>query len=127
MESSKILLKDGQTVDLADSRITDGDIASWNSKMDRQSAGNASEPVYIENGIAKIATNVATTGNLEAKLNVDGSNATTVGVTTMMKQVASGSADLNDDSSYFGDSNSDHTQIVRRPILNIWTRSRHSF
>ena len=120
MESSKILLKDGQTVDLADSRITDGDIASWNSKMDRQSAGNVSEPVYIENGIAKIATNVATTGNLEAKLNVDGSNATTVGVTTMMKQVASGSADLNDDSSYFGDSNSDHTQIVRRPILNIW-------
>ena len=85
MESSKILLKDGQTVDLVDNRIADGDIASWNNK-----------------------------------LNVDGSNATTVGVTTMMKQVASGSADLNDDSSYFGDSNSDHTQIVRRPILNLW-------
>ena len=120
MESSKILLKDGQMVDLVDDRIADGDIASWNSKMDRQSAGNASEPVYIENGIAKIATNVATTGNLEAKLNVDGSNATTAGVTAMMKQVASGSADLNDDSSYFGDSNSDHTHIVRRPILNLW-------
>ena len=120
MQSSKILLKDGQTVDLVDDRIADGDIASWNSKMDRQSAGNASEPVYIENGIAKIATNVATTGNLEAKLNVDGSNATTVGVTAMMKKVASGTADLNDDSTYFGDSNSDHTQIVRRPILNLW-------
>ena len=54
------------------------------------------------------------------KLNADGSNATTVGVTSMMRQVASGSADLNDDSYYFGDSNSDHMQIVRRPILNIW-------
>ena len=40
--------------------ITSSDIANWNSKMDRQSAGNASEPVYLENGIAKVATNVAT-------------------------------------------------------------------
>ena len=85
MESSKILLKDGQMVDLVDDRIADGDIASWNNK-----------------------------------LNVDGSNATTVGVTAMMKQVASGTADLNDDSTYFGDSNTDHTHIVRRPILNLW-------
>ena len=85
MESSKILLKDGQTVDLVDNRIADSDIASWNNK-----------------------------------LNVDGSNATTEGVTNMMKQVASGTADLNDDSTYFGDSNTDHTHIVRRPILNLW-------
>ena len=85
MKSSKILLKNGQTVDLVDSRIADDDIASCNSK-----------------------------------LNVDGSNANTVGVTTMMRQVASGSDDLNNDSYYFGDSNYDHTQIVRRPILNIW-------
>lgn len=54
------------------------------------------------------------------KLNVDGSNATTEGVTTMMKKVESGSADLTADSYYFGDSNNDHTQIVRRPILNLW-------
>ena len=58
--------------------------------------------------------------NWNGKLNVDGSNATTVGVTTMMRQVASGTADLNNDSSYFGDSNSDHTQIVRRPVLDLW-------
>ena len=119
MKSSKILLKDGQTVDLVDGRIADDDIANWNSKMDRQSVGNASEPVYLENGIAKVATNVATIGNLDKKLNVDGSNATTVGVTAMMKQVASGSASLSDYSYYFGDSNADHTQIVRRPITNI--------
>ena len=85
MKSSKILLKDGQTVDLADSRIADSDIASWNNK-----------------------------------LNVDGSNATTEGVTLMMRRVESGSEDLNEDSYYFGDSNADHGHIVRRPILNIW-------
>ena len=85
MQSSKILLKDGQTVDLVDDRIADGDIASWNNK-----------------------------------LNVDGPNATTEGVTNMIKKVESGSAGLSDDSYYFGDSNADHTQIVRRPILNLW-------
>lgn len=85
MKSSKILLKDGNTVDLVDSRIADSDIASWNNK-----------------------------------LNVDGSNATTVGVTAMMKKVESGSVDLTDDSYYFGDGRNDHTKIVRRPILNIW-------
>ena len=116
MKSSKILLKDGQTVDLVDGRIADSDIASWNSKMDRQSAGNVSEPIYLENGIAKVATNVTTNG----KLNVDGSNATTAGVTAMIKKVESGSDSLNNDSYYFGDSNHDHTQIVRRPILDIW-------
>ena len=85
MKSSKMLLKDGQTVDLVDGRIADGDIASWNNK-----------------------------------LNVDGSNATTEGVTLMMRRVESGSEDLNDDSYYFGDANNDHQHIVRRPILNIW-------
>ena len=85
MKSSKILLKDGQTVDLVDSRIADGDIASWNSK-----------------------------------LNVDGSNATNAGVTAMMKKVSSGTSYVDDDSTYFGDSNDDHTHIVRRPILNLW-------
>ena len=58
--------------------------------------------------------------NWNGKLNVDGSNATTVGVTNMMRQVASGTADLNNDSSYFGDSTSDHTHIVRRPVLDLW-------
>lgn len=85
MKSSKILLKDGNTVDLVDGRIADGDISSWNNK-----------------------------------LNVDGSNATTVGVTAMLKNVESGNSDLTDDSYYFGDGRNDHTKIVRRPILNIW-------
>lgn len=84
MQSSKILLKDGNTIDLVDSRIADGDIASWNNK-----------------------------------LNVDGSNATTAGVTAMMEKVPIGSDNLDDNSYYFGDIY-DHTQIIRRPILNIW-------
>ena len=84
MESSKILLKDGQTVDLVDSRIADSNIASWYNKLD-----------------------------------IDGSNATTYGVTNMMRQVSSESSILNDDSYYFGDSDADHTQIVRRPITDI--------
>ena len=54
------------------------------------------------------------------KLNVDGSNATTEGVTAMMRKVPGGTADLNDDSAYFGDSTSDHAKIVRRPVLDIW-------
>ena len=85
MQSSKMKAKDGSTIELVDNRISDGDIASWNNK-----------------------------------LNVDGSNATPVGVTTMMKKVTYGTGVLNDDSTYFGDTDADHTQIVRRPILNLW-------
>lgn len=85
MQSSKMKAKDGSTIELVDSRISDGNIASWNNK-----------------------------------LNVDGSNATNDGVTAMMRKVPSGSDDLDDYSYYFGDSNVDHTQIVRRPIFNIW-------
>ena len=100
--------------------ITSSDVANWNRKMDRQTVGNVSEPVYLENGMAKVATNVATTGNLDTKLNVDGSNATTDGVTAMMKKVSSGSGDLNYASFYFGDSNDDHKKIVRRPVSDLW-------
>ena len=85
MQSSKMKAKDGSTIELVDNRISDGDIASWNNK-----------------------------------LNVDGSNATPVGVTDMMRKVPSGTGTLSDESSYFGDSDSDHTKIVRRPVLDIW-------
>lgn len=39
MQSSKMQTKDGQTVELVDSRISDANIASWNGKQDRLSAG----------------------------------------------------------------------------------------
>ena len=85
MKSSKILLKDGNTVDLVDGRIADSDIDIWNSKMDG-----------------------------------DCYNATVESVTNLMRKAQSESADLNDASCYFGDSNNDHTKVMRRPILNIW-------
>ena len=100
--------------------ITSSDVANWNSKMDKQTVGSATEPVYLENGIAKVATSVATKDELNTKLNVDGSNATTAGVTAMMKKVESGSGDLNYASFYFGDSNDDHKKIVRRPVSDLW-------
>lgn len=49
--------------------ITSSDIADWNSKMDRQTVGNATEPVYLENGMAKVATGVATKDELNTKQN----------------------------------------------------------
>ena len=48
--------------------ITSSDIANWNGKMDRQTVGNVSEPVYLENGIAKVATNVATKTEIEGAI-----------------------------------------------------------
>lgn len=39
MQSSKMKAKDGSTIELVDNRISDGDIASWNNKQDRISAG----------------------------------------------------------------------------------------
>lgn len=85
MQSSKMKAKDGSIIELVDNRISDGDIASWNNK-----------------------------------LNVDGSNATANGVTDMMRKVPSGTGHLSDESIYFGDSDSDHAKIVRRPVLDIW-------
>lgn len=52
MQSSKILLKDGQTVDLVDNRIDDGDIASWNEKL------NVDGTNATENGVINIMKNV---------------------------------------------------------------------
>ena len=58
------------------------------------------------------------------KLNVDGSNATANGVTAMMRKVPRGTGHLSDESSYFGDSDSDHAKIVRRPVLDIWNYAK---
>lgn len=75
MQSSKILLKDGQTVDLVDGRIADGDIDTWNNKLNVDgsnatnagvtammkklgSVGDASTPIYLNNGVVQEATGV---------------------------------------------------------------------
>ena len=79
MQSSKILLKDGQTVDLVDNRISDSDIESWNNKMDKQTVGNVSEPVYLENGIPKIATGVSTKTDLNNLTDAVNNHTTEIG------------------------------------------------
>ena len=69
--------------------ITSDDVVSWNSKMDRQTVGSATEPVYLENGIAKVATDVATKDELNTKQNslTAGENITIDGDTISSNQV----------------------------------------
>ena len=53
MQSSKIKAKDGSTIELVDNRISDGDIASWNSKQGAiPDAGSAANPVHFKDGKA---------------------------------------------------------------------------
>ena len=93
-----------------------GPTVSWSLEYRlNNSSFTAAQWAAINSGIT--ATDVS---NLANKLNVDGSNATNAGVTAMMKKVSSGTGRLDDNSTYFGDSNDDHTHIVRRPILNLW-------
>ena len=69
--------------------ITSSDVADWNSKMDRQTVGSATEPVYLENGMAKVATGVATKDELNTKQNslTAGKNITIDGSTISSDQV----------------------------------------
>ena len=69
--------------------ITSDDVVSWNSKMDRQTVGSATEPVYLENGMAKVATGVATKDELNTKQNslTAGENITIDGDTISSNQV----------------------------------------
>ena len=93
-----------------------GESVTWSLEYRlNNSSFTAAQWAAINSGIT--ATDVS---NLANKLNVDGSNATNAGVTAMMKKVSSGTGVLDDNSTYFGDSNDDHTHIVRRPILNLW-------
>ena len=59
--------------------ITSDNVKSWNNKMDNQTVGGASEPVYIENGIAKIATGVATKTDLNNLTDVVDNHTTEIG------------------------------------------------
>ena len=69
MQSSKILLKDGQTVDLVDGRIDDGDIASWNNKPN--------VTITSKNDSVNISTSVdAETNTKTFDLSVDSLNIT---------------------------------------------------
>ena len=62
--------------------ITSDNVKSWNNKMDNQTVGGASEPVYLENGIAKIATGVATKTDLNNLTDVVDNHTTEIGQIT---------------------------------------------
>ena len=62
--------------------ITSDNISNWNNKMDNQTVGGASEPVYLENGIAKIATGVATKTDLNNLTDVVDNHTTEIGQIT---------------------------------------------
>ena len=62
--------------------ITSDNVSNWNNKMDNQTVGSVSEPVYLENGIAKIATGVATKTNLNNLTDVVDNHTTEIGQIT---------------------------------------------
>lgn len=59
--------------------ITSDNVSNWNNKMDNQTVGGASEPVYLENGIAKVATDVATKTDLNNLTEVVNGHTTEIG------------------------------------------------
>ena len=59
--------------------ITSDNVSNWNNKMDNQTVGGASEPVYLENGMAKVATGVATKTDLNNLSEVVNNHTTEIG------------------------------------------------
>ena len=59
--------------------ITSDNVSNWNNKMDNQTVGGASEPVYLENGMAKVATDVATKTDLNNLTEVVNGHTTEIG------------------------------------------------
>lgn len=52
--------------------ITSTNVSNWNAKMDKQTVGSTSTPIYLDNGVAKEATNisVASAGKLTTARNI---------------------------------------------------------
>ena len=84
--------------------ITATKVSNWNAKMDKQTAGNSSTPIYLDNGVAKEATNISVASaaklttarnihvNLESNTgaNFDGSANITPGVKGVLPQAFGG-------------------------------------
>lgn len=62
--------------------ITSDNVSNWNNKMDNQTVGSVSEPVYLENGMAKVATDVATKTDLNNLTSVVDNHTTEIGQIT---------------------------------------------
>ena len=70
--------------------ITSDNVSNWNNKMDNQTVGSVSEPVYLENGMAKVATDVATKTDLNNLTSVVDNHTTEIGqITESVKGIES--------------------------------------
>lgn len=77
MKSSKILLKNGQTVDLVDGRIADGDISSWNKKLNVDGSNATRDGIIAMMKKAPFNSTIDTPADTEYYYS-DGSNASIV-------------------------------------------------
>ena len=102
MESSKILLKGGQTVDLVDSRIADGDITSWNSKLNKVSGATEGDVATLDANGNLVDSGVnfnPATNTMSVNISGKASSADSASATT------SGSIQANDDLNSYNAAN----------------------
>lgn len=102
MESSKILLKDGQTVDLVDGRIADGDIASWNNKLNKVSGATEGNVATLDANGNLVDSGVnfnPSTNTMSVNISGKASSADSASATT------SGSIQANDDLNSYNAAN----------------------
>ena len=102
MESSKILLKDGRTVDLVDGRIADGDIASWNNKLNKVSGATEGDVATLDANGNLVDSGVnfnPSTNTMSVNISGKASSADSASATT------SGSIQPNDDLNSYNAAN----------------------
>ena len=102
MESSKILLKDGRTVDLVDGRIADGDIASWNNKLNKVSGATEGDVATLDANGNLVDSGVnfnPSTNTMSVNISGKASSADSASATT------SGSIQANDDLNSYNAAN----------------------
>ena len=98
--------------------ITSDNVSNWNNKMDNQTVGGASEPVYLENGIAKIATGVATKTDLNNLTDVVDNHTTEIGqITESVEGIESALSNKKDKQSA-NTFNGSSTKTVKTIIQN---------
>lgn len=112
MQSSKILLKDGQMVDLVDGRIDDGDIASWNNKPN--------VTITSENNSVNISTSVdAETNTKTFDLSVDSITNISSSDESINVSTSEGVTDLTLPNDVVRDSNYVHVEgATEVPLMN---------
>ena len=92
--------------------ITSDNVSNWNNKMEKQTVGSASEPVYLENGIAKIATGVATKTDLNNLTDVVDNHTTEIGQITESVEGIESSLSNKKDKQLTKDFNGSSTKTV---------------